>query len=311
MTIHLISVGISLEEALREGRLREHNRTLDRAVAREEPWTLLGTDNAAAHEWLSRTLAGDQRDPARFGRLQTMAERIRPEQWPSSLSAELSTLARDPQARLPLSSTDVAVLLSSDTAEGLTTGLWIAVALVGGALHRIHYLADPDHLISDVHDRVVLARIPGMDAGDERGFNDAMHAVGVLGRRLRERVAADGEPIRCHLSGGFKAAIPYLIGLAEGLRSLGGTGQVDAVVLHERTQGGLIRLPLRRMAPGRVAQELSGFRDGVRAEKPESDFLEGYAWEEEKDRKRWRLTPFGRGLHALFDLEREDEGLGG
>jgi hypothetical protein len=134
-----------------------------------------------------------------------------------------------------------------------------------------------------------------------------MRGLGTLGPSLRYGVARGREPFRCYLSGGFKAAIPYLIGLAEGLRSLPGSGQVDAIVLHEITERDPIQLPLRRMEPGMVRDELSGFdADGLGYREPEG-FLEGYAYERFGSRC-WQLTAFGEGLRALFGIS--PEGLG-
>ena len=62
------------------------------------------------------------------------------------------------------------------------------------------------------------------DAADETGFRRAMAGLGLLARRIFESgQLVKGEEFRFYLSGGFKAAIPYLIGLAE------------AVALHRQT----------------------------------------------------------------------------
>jgi hypothetical protein len=110
-----------------------------------------------------------------------------------------------------------------------------------------------------------------------------------------------GEPFRFYLSGGFKAAIPYLIGLAEGLRSLDPEREVSAYVLHDTTRSAPIRVPLRRLLPQVIRAHLAGFDpDGTRSDRPSGTaaLLEGYAFE--RDGRRWRLTAFGEGLRALF-----------
>lgn len=311
MTIHLISVGVSLTDALRGGKRRaEIDHVLIRNFARHQPWEILGPDTAKASDWLTGALAakdsGD-RDLAQAARLAETVEGIQPGLWPSWFSAELDTFDRDPAAKRPLSEDDVAVLVSSDTAAGLAAGLWNAVALVNGKLARVRYLADPAAPVPDIRGQVLLVRVPRLDAGDPQGFCDAMRGLGTLGHSLRYGVALKREPFRCYLSGGFKAAIPYLIGLAEGLRSLPGSGQVDAIVLHEITERDPIQLPLRRMAPGMVREELSGFgADGLGYGEPEG-FLEGYAYERFGSHC-WQLTAFGEGLRALFGIP--PEGLG-
>jgi hypothetical protein len=313
VTIHLISVGISLIDNLRGGqRLREADGALAMTIAREKPWEILGTEPAFVSNWLTGALAAEgsnERDPDRARLLAEKTDRTQPRRWPARLSAELDTFDRDPTAKLPLSQDDVAVLVSSDTVSGLAAGLWNAVVLVDGDLDRVRYLSDPTAPIDAARGQALLVRVPGLDAGDQRGFCEAMRGLGSLGHSLRYGVAHRGEPFRCYLSGGFKAAIPYLIGLAEGLRSLADAGPVDAIVLHELTESGPIKLPLRRMAPGLVKQELAGFgADGVRRQAAKNSFLEGYAYEQQDD-STWRLTAFGEGLRALFG--HSPEGTGG
>lgn len=312
MTIHLVSVGVSLIDNLRGGqRFRDDQPSLARSIAREKPWEILGTDKAVASSWLNGALAAEgssERDPDRAHLLAETAGRIQSRLWPAWLSAELNTFDRDPAAKRPLSPEDVAVLVSSDTAPGLAAGLWNAVALVDGDPARVRYLADPAAPIDGARGQALLVRVPGLDAGDQGGFCQAMRGLGSLGHSLRYRVARKGEAFRCYLSGGFKAAIPYLIGLAEGLRSLPDAGPVDAIVLHEITESDPIRLPLRRMAPGMVREELAGFdADGVRRQESRTGFMEGYAYE--RNGSTWQLTAFGEGLRALF--EGPPEGLGG
>jgi len=134
-----------------------------------------------------------------------------------------------------------------------------------------------------------------------------MRGLGALGRALLPRcdvkphgefVTDDNEEFSVYLSGGFKAAIPYLIGLAEGLRSIGGVGPVNAWVLHETTTSGAIQLPLRRMTIEAIRWAVQGYDgDGERKTEPSSDALDGYAYE--RHGRRWRLTAFGEGLRTL------------
>jgi len=144
--------------------------------------------------------------------------------------------------------------------------------------------------------------VPGLDAGREEGFREAMRGLGLLGRGLLDsgEIGAE-EPFRFYLSGGFKAAIPYLIGLAEGLASLPETGPVDAYVLHDTgREHPPILLPLRRMAPERVQSELRALTEAPSAAAPDTDYLDGYAYRETRD--GWCLTAFGVGLKALFKV---------
>ena len=185
---------------------------------------------------------------------------------------------------------------------GLLAGLWNAAALVNGELGDVRYVADPAQLPPDPRGKAVFLRVPGLDAGREEGFRRAMRGLGVFGRGLLDSgQLTDEEPFRFYLSGGFKAAIPYLIGLAEGLESLPEAGPVDAYVLHDSGRKyPPIPLPLRRIAPERVQSELKNLSEQPSGTVPPSKYLDGYAYLSTPD--GWVLTPFGTGLKALFKM---------
>jgi hypothetical protein len=320
VTVHVISVGVSLRDSLADPPSHLVGKpTLAGEIREGRPHRLFADqrieDGEAASAWLSRALApveSPERDGIAADRLARLSARVRPDLWPGTMSAELSTFARVPGARLPLGRKDIALLISSDTADGLVAGLWNSLAIAGGALSRVQYLAAPDQPLAKVRGQVVLVRVPGLDAGDEQGFRKAMRGLGLLGHHLLgvNSIPPD-EPFRFYLSGGFKAAIPYLIGLAEGLRSLHPERDVAAYVLHDVTESAAIRLPLRYLMEDWVRQELSGFgKDGKRRTAlAVPRLLDGYAYD--RDGKVWRLTAFGEGLRALFGLGAEPEGLGG
>lgn len=313
MTVHFISVGVSLLDSLEAARERQElkgHAQLVRAIRDRRPQHLLADQLIAtaeeASDWLARALTSA---PAPFpadgpaGLLLETCAAVHPGLWAAGLSAELDTFARAPGSSYPLHENDIAVLISSNTAVGLLAGLWNAAALVGGDLGRVCYLAEPGDPLTPSRGRAVLLRIPGLDTGDDSGFAEAMTGLGRFGRNLRDgKGISPDEPFRFYLSGGFKAAIPYLIGLAEGLRSLDERRDVSAWVLHDATRSAAIRLPLRRLVMGTVQSQLEGFGpDGTRRDPPGSPaVLEGYAYEKEQGGKVWRLTPFGRCLIALF-----------
>jgi len=311
VTVHLISVGLSLRDALHDPRkaFATDRDRLDReeGIAAAMPLAVLDEKQTGdeVSTWLTAALSapGDPGYDATVAtRIADQCRAMSPGLWPPGISAELDTFHRVAGAGVPLSHDDIAVLISSDTAPGLVAALWNAVALTGGDLARVGFLPDSDAHPGDVRGRALIVRVRGMDAATERGFVTAMRGLGLLGRHLIHRgETREGEAVRCYLSGGFKAAIPYLIGLAEGLRSLPETGPVAAYVLHESTASAPILLPLRRIAPERVRKELSSLRwDAPTATEPPSDFLDGYAYEKTPD--GWRLTAFGAGLQALFGI---------
>jgi hypothetical protein len=313
MTVHIISVGVSLLDHLADPQpLLKDRPALAAEIRRRGPHRMLAEqdikDGPGASDWLCEALAD--------GSLPGICAAVRPDLWPPAASAELGTFARVAGAGRPLGRKDIAVLISSDTADGLLAGLWNAIALTGKSPDRVRYLPGPDRLPDDLRGKALLVRVPDLDAGDERGFRQAMRGLGQLGHLL---LTAGGlhpdEPFRFYLSGGFKAAIPYLIGLAEGLRSITPERDVSAWVLHEATESHAIGLPLRWLMDDWVRQELKDFRaDGSRSDKPAAPaLLDGYAYHYDRDGKTWRLTAFGEGLRALYGMYSGNlppEGLG-
>jgi hypothetical protein len=342
MTVHLISVGLSVRDALAKprGKLGDKKGLVD-AILAERPNELLACfgirdeHRDEASDWLAAALAAPDepgRDPAKATRLAEVAATIGPELWPDEFSAEIETFARVQRAGHLLSPDDVAVLICSDTPRGLLAGAWNALALTGAALARIRYLPEPDTSLGAVRGRALLVRVPGMDAGDEPGFRRAMGGLGRLARHLFESGCLNkDEPFRFYLSGGFKAAIPYLIGMAEAVRSVdrtclrdlgaeklmpdNGPWRVDAYVLHE-TAGRdtpAIRLPLRLLDADAVRYELTGFdAHRRRPGKPSPALLNGYAYEAigRPGQEVYGLTAFGEGLRELFGVRYEGYGGG-
>lgn len=347
MTVHLISVGLSIRDALkdRDTRLRKlgDKPELIAAIGRAEPWNLLVNeagisdpprdgDRKVADAWMAEALTGS--DPAKTGRLSEVAAAIRPQDWPLDMSAELETFALAARVeKFSLDAGDIAVFICSDTPPGLLAGVWNALGLTRGELFRVRYAGKPGNLPGDLRGHAVLVRITGMDAGSSAGFGEAMDGLGLLARELFVKgKLRRAEEFRFYLSGGFKAAIPYLIGLAEAVHSVdkqclddihvadlmpkdGLPYPVTAWVLHDtagtRASGGAlippIRLPLRRLIAESVREELTGYDDTTRRRtgKPVTPLLEGYAYEVAPDGRTCELTPFGVGLRALFGMTPE------
>jgi hypothetical protein len=224
----------------------------------------------------------------------------------------------------------MAILICSDTSLGLLAGVWNALAIADGDLARVRYLPEPGSLLGAARGCVLLARIRGMDAGSSGGFRRAMGDLGLLARQLFSYGQLNaGEQFRFYLSGGYKAAIPYLIGLAEAVRSVDDEClrnlrpdgpmpdrwpyPVEAFVLHDAAKPGepAIRLPLRMLVARAVMDELAVFDAGGTFRGPlRRDLLLGYAYEPEVDGS-YTLTPFGAGLRALFGPRLRPEGFQG
>jgi hypothetical protein len=336
VTVHLISVGLSMRDALRDPYDKLAGEPdLIAAIDRHKPLDLLPDDGdgGAASEWLTGALApepGPGRDAAKADRIREVSAAVQPSRWPRHMSAEIETFGRVPGAGFPLRPDDIAILICSDTPRGLLAGVWNALALTDGDLSRVRYLPEPGSLPVDIRGRAVLVRVPYLDARDEGGFRRAMGGLGLLARHVFQHGKLSGpDTFQFYLSGGFKAAIPYLIGLAEAVRSIDasrlrdlgaehlmpaeGPYPVEAFVLHETAPPGTppIRLPLRRLDADAVRYELSGFdRRGHRRGKPDGALLHGYAYESEgrPGKETCVLTAFGEGLRELFGVEVEVPG---
>ncbi len=313
MTVHVVSVGVNLLERFFVdpaglGDQSDAGWAAAEAIDSRQPGALLSRlvdrDREAASRLLTQWFGPDVAVPAEVRQL---VGAVRPDLWPPKASAELDTFDRAARSRF-VSDDDIAVLLASDTMTGMTAAVWNAIALTEGGLDRVRYLASTEESPAGTRGRVVIVRTAGLDASSPQGFRDAMGGLGVLGRGLLRTVTRRAEPFRFYLSGGFKAAIPYLIGLAEGLRSLPPDtaqlrppGTVEAFVLHESADAkeDPIRLPLRRMPPDLVQSALDGFDARGRRTTPPHDVFDGYLYEQ-VGRREWALTAFGEGIQALF-----------
>ena len=332
MTVHLISVGLSMLDSLGDppGKLASEP-DLIAMIDRHEPLKLLpeNSDRAAASEWLAGALAAEGepgRSAADADRLRKVSAAIQPSQWPRQISAEVETFGRVHGTGFPLRADDIALLICSDTPLGLLAGVWNALALTDGHLDRVRYLPDSGSTLGNVRGRAVLVRVPGMDAGSPEGFRQAMGSLGLLARQVFQYGhLTKAEEFRFYLSGGFKAAIPYLIGLAEAVRSIDAARlralhaqdavpdqwpyPVQAFVLHETAGPNAppIRLPLRMLVAAAIREELADFENGRFRGELRRDLLYGYAYEPAGDghEKSYVLTAFGEGLSALFGITPE------
>jgi hypothetical protein len=331
MTVHLISVGVSLLKAMEHPGSKKLGGDLSRACHDTQAFSTLtfdfsATQREAASRWVTGALPGPDEpghEPARAGHLRDIADELDIGLWPARISAEIETFRYASEA-FPLSEDDIAILICSDTAEGLLAAVWNALGLVKGAFSRVAYVPEPDKGVGNVRGKAVIARVEGMDAASSDRFRDATRHLGALACGLfASRSLNKEDDFRFYLSGGFKAAIPYLIGMAEAIRSLDkvrlaelrvpelapGSGEafpVRAFVMHEMSDPPKpIELPLRRLSSTAIRRELAGFTGGICREPRESALLEGYAYETLPGGNGYQLTPFGEGLKTLFSQPAE------
>jgi len=333
VTVHLMTVGNSIREHLEQnGRAMHLASSLRSGRGLLDSRLLLGQEHAEPQE-ANAFLSALARDPADERTASALrAARLGPNdtdsQWRSTASAEATSL-RAVTGEHRVRHEDLVVLLATDTVPGLLSAFWNAAFLLGGDLQRLSYLEAPGgRILPDgagngpaARGRVLLARIPGMDMRDPARFDEAMAGLGTIARTVLDALGTDPpEKVAVHLSGGYKATLPFLLGITEGMRSVlaakdpsgRGADRVAAHVTHEENLSAdrpqAVGLPLRRFPLDAVHSELGYFDEhgadpeGAIGQDTENGLLLGYAYDlvPAADGDLWRLTPFGHGLRTLI-----------
>ncbi|MFB8762224.1 hypothetical protein [Nocardiopsis alba] len=317
MTVYVLPVGVSLFDDLLSGsssRIEDAvgdqdlgEEIFDNRDAISGSTGKLGDPQAEADR-ISEQLIKETSDQGTAREsLESLIKEIKPEKWPASLSAELSSLASDRgrRHRLEVAGNDEMVLLiASDTGKGLRAALFNALAMTEGDLGRVDYLPDAETPLQIAPGRVAIIRLSGLDAQDHDRFLAAMQELSGFGPHFKKLLAHEKSTCRFHLTGGFRVAMPFLMAFAEALRSLY-PGQVSAHARYEfSTIERSIELPLSSPRSDDLEGKLDGFQeDGyLEGELPEEGVWAGFAYEKVPDtgRGRWRLTPFGMALRELI-----------
>lgn len=242
--------------------------------------------------------------------LDLLLRSICPEQWPRTISAELTSLAADPaRAGDHLVHKDETVfLIASDTGRGLRAALFNALGMTEGDADRVDYLPDPASRVQTGPGRVAVIRLPGLDAQNDEEFLSAMHQLGAFGNRIKGLMRNPESTCRFHLTGGFRVAMPFLMGFAQALRSLYG-GRVSAHAQYEFSESlRSIELPLSSPPADDLKGKLVGAdKEGFFQGRPPQDAVwAGFAYERLKEQRQWRLTPFGMALRELVPETRQE-----
>jgi hypothetical protein len=187
------------------------------------------------------------------------------------MSAEWSSVAA--ARRSGVDGADAVVLLASDTDEGLRSAFLVAARYPG----QLCYLDAPPSWSERPPPvsmgGVLLCRAPGLDLSRGELGTGVWQALGRIGRVVAQDARHTSRQVIFHLSGGYKAVIPYLMVMAETVRSVVGDEQlrvagvestVRAVALHESSER-LVDIPVRRWPARSWAQikELAGWLRSV------------------------------------------------
>lgn len=311
MTVHLITVGDSARRSLTDPRHDPPPQGLvrysggDQVLCDAELLSVDPDDAGSVADFLARLAGGA---PTAQGAAADLYRLAGIGAWRTTASAEITSLdARTKNTSI--GTEDMVVLLSTDTSRGLLAAWWNAAHMLRGDFSRLTYLDNPE---SDLpapprNGRAVIVRLPGLDLRHPAQHTQAMQGMGHVARHILDSLT-DGEKVDIHLSGGYKATMLYLIGIAEAMRSvpppIGDFANVAAFVVHEDSTpddpNRLIHLPLRALDPTHLRDELATAATGT---VPGGDLLRGYAYTVDLTPgklPRARLTPFGEGFRILL-----------
>lgn len=113
------------------------------------------------------------------------------------------------------------VFIATDSDEGLRAAILVAARYQHTTIHYLHEPLTVGTLLIRPGD-VYVCRIPDLDLGNSQPTSTTWRSLGTVGRLVADTAKQTGGGewnVVVHLSGGFKAMIPYLMVLAEGVHS--------------------------------------------------------------------------------------------
>ncbi|GHD16445.1 hypothetical protein GCM10007147_04550 [Nocardiopsis kunsanensis] len=326
MTIHIVPVGLSLADTLSQSKANGSN--VLRETKKQWKDSQLGfCPKTCDISTLLHNALGDgvtaQGSEADLQKLEKVTTEHEIDQWGSQnrYSAELDAMkAEDPN----LNSDDLILLLASDTHDGLLCAALNALALAKGDLDLIWYRHSvevwPQKETGDSHKKdlvrfhrrqIIIVCVNNLDVKTKDGFNVALKDLTSLGDVLTggpekgtEKIHRDDkEEVRFHLTGGYRTTLPYLLAVAEWVKSLS-KNPVSAHLIPEKDTKST-RIPLRWLNEDQVRSELNRFSpEGHCGQTLPNSYLLGYAYEEYQP-GNYRLTEFGTNMRRLFSYHKE------
>ncbi len=171
------------------------------------------------------------------------------------------------------------MLIATDSDAGLRAATLVAARYQHTTIRYVHEPLTVGRLLIRVGD-VYICRIPDLDLGARQPTSTTWRSLGAVGRLVAE--TAEQTPggdwnVVVHLSGGYKAMIPYLMVLAEGIHSrLRDSQDIRAVAIHDPEAGKdptisriVVPIPVRRLE-GYLLSEAEKLKKMTR---PDSDIV--------------------------------------
>lgn len=266
LVLHVVAVGLSINDGLNgiEVAVPSADRKAVKNALQPDVLRTRGDDQNVVR----RTIMDHQRGMAVDlpGLLGAAADAVNRLRGSYRLCAEWTSIHVEADSPPPGDQHDghAYVLVATDTEPGLRAAALVAAGLPGTP--PVQYVDDPG--LDDFRGTQItpghayLCRVPGLDFTRPEDIDkDALtwRALGSIGHTVAES-AANPSPHRwrvvVHLSGGFKALIPYLLVVAEGINSVFGqpdrvsptaVPSLSAVILHEKSQDKRVAIPVRAL----------------------------------------------------------------
>ncbi|MGH3842090.1 MAG: hypothetical protein ACRDS0_11690 [Pseudonocardiaceae bacterium] len=236
--LHLIPVGVSLLKQIDDGNLP----LLTSALADGE------LPGSADTVWEALSKATGPRHELDLDRLKlTGTPRATVASDPSMAAEWTSVRAVRDDADYSAAGGRAYVLIATDSDRGLRAATLVAMRYRHTTVRYLHEPLQAGPLAADPGD-VYICRIPDLDLGEREPTSVTWRSLGAVGRMVVDTVTQTGHgewDVVVHLSGGYKAMIPYLMVLAEGVHSRlrneplgpGRRPKIHAVAIHDPSDG--------------------------------------------------------------------------